>query len=96
CGDCIKACPTDSWRARRKGWTVRVGGKHGRHPREANEVVTFLPDEKVCEFIEKTVKWYNENGKPRERIGSTIDRVGIEKFKKDVAYLFDGSEKLVK
>ena len=96
CGDCIKACPTDSWRARRKGWTVRVGGKHGRHPREANEVVTFLPDEKVYEFIEKTVKWYNENGKPRERIGSTIDRVGIDKFKRDVAYLFDSSEKIVK
>jgi dissimilatory sulfite reductase (desulfoviridin) alpha/beta subunit len=32
CGDCIKVCPLDAMIVGRKGWLVRVGGKHGRHP----------------------------------------------------------------
>ncbi|MFQ5957279.1 MAG: 4Fe-4S binding protein, partial [Candidatus Brocadiales bacterium] len=84
CGDCIRACPTDSWKANRRGWIVRVGGKHGRHPMLAKEVFEFLPDEKVHHFIEKTLEWYKRNGKRRERIGVTIERVGLKKFKKEV------------
>ena len=88
CGDCIRACPTNSWTARRRGWTVRVGGKHGRHPMLAREVFNFLPDEKVHDFIDRTVEWYNKNGKRRERIGVTIERVGLDKFKKEVVEPF--------
>ncbi len=88
CADCIRACPTDSWREKRKGWTVRVGGKHGRHPMLAREVFLFLPDEKVHDFIDKTVEWYNKNGRRRERIGVTIERVGLDKFKKEVVEPF--------
>ena len=89
CGDCIKACPTDAWTPKRKGWAVRVGGKHGRHPRKADNIMLFLPDEKVLEYISKTVEWYNANGKRGERIGTTFDRVGVEKYKEEVASTFD-------
>ncbi|HHT9129982.1 MAG TPA: 4Fe-4S binding protein, partial [Candidatus Brocadiaceae bacterium] len=87
CGDCIRGCPTDAWKDKKKGWLVRTGGKHGRHPREADQVANFLPDNKVNDFISATLKWYKENGKPKERIGSCIDRVGLDKFKKEVANL---------
>ncbi len=88
CGDCIRACPTDSWKAKRRGWIVRVGGKHGRHPMLAREVFEFLPDEKVHDFIDKTLKWYKRNGRRRERIGVTIERIGLDKFKKEVVKPF--------
>ena len=84
CGDCIRACPTDAWKDKKKGWLVRTGGKHGRHPREADQVANFLPDNKVNDFISATLKWYKENGKSKERIGTVIDRVGLDKFKKEV------------
>jgi dissimilatory sulfite reductase (desulfoviridin) alpha/beta subunit len=51
----------------------------------------FLPDEKVLEYIRKTVEWYNANGKRGERIGTTFDRVGVEKYKEEVAGLFADS-----
>ena len=53
CGDCIKACPTEAWTAKRKGWAVRIGGKHGRHPRESRYTcnAVSVPDEKVLDFI---------------------------------------------
>jgi len=84
CGDCIKACPTDAWKEKKKGWLVRVGGKHGRHPREANQVMNFLPDEKVNDFIDITINWYNKHGKTKERVGTCVDRVGVDNFKKEV------------
>jgi len=88
CGDCIRACPTDAWKDKKKGWLVRTGGKHGRHPREADQVANFLPDNEVNDFISATLKWYKENGKSKERIGTVIDRVGLDKFKKEVASAF--------
>jgi len=88
CGDCIKACPTEAWTPKRKGWAVRAGGKHGRHPRKADNIMLFLPDEKVLDYISKTVEWYNANGKRGERIGTTFDRVGVDKYKEEVARPF--------
>ncbi|HHT9134534.1 MAG TPA: 4Fe-4S dicluster domain-containing protein [Candidatus Avalokitesvara rifleensis] len=88
CGDCIRACPTNAWKANRRGWIVRVGGKHGRHPMLAKEVLEFLPDERVQDFAEKTLAWYKKNGKRRERIGTTIERVGLNKFRKEVVEPF--------
>lgn len=88
CGDCIRACPTNAWKANRRGWIVRVGGKHGRHPMLAKEVLEFLPDERVQDFAEKTLTWYKKNGKRRERIGTTIERVGLNKFRKEVVEPF--------
>ena len=59
---------------------VRVGGKHGRHPREADVVRIFISDEEVPSVIESVVKWYQKNGKRGERIGLTIERIGLEKI----------------
>jgi len=80
CGDCIRACPTEAWKVRRYGHTVRIGGKHGRHPMESVEVANFIPDDRVAAVIEKTVEWYNANGDRFERIGNTIKRVGLDKY----------------
>lgn len=80
CGDCIRACPTGAWKAKRYGHIVRIGGKHGRHPVEATPVCEFLPDEKVPEAIHKTIEWYNANGKRGERITTALKRVGLDKY----------------
>lgn len=92
CGDCIRACPTEAWKAKRYGHIVRIGGKHGRHPMEAVEVCKFLPDEKVGEAIAKTVEWYNANGKRGERIGNTLKRVGLKNYLDFMAPVFGSSE----
>lgn len=71
CGDCIRACPTDSWQEEIKGWVVRVGGRHGRHPITGHKIAEFISDEDAPEFIEIITKWYKENGKEygRTRLG---------------------------
>lgn len=92
CGDCIRACPTESWKPKRYGHTVRLGGKHGRHPVEAVEVCNFLPDEKVPEAIQKTVEWYNANGKRGERIANTLKRVGLKNYLHHMEAVFKGAD----
>lgn len=71
CGDCIRSCPTDSWQEKIKGWIVRVGGRHGRHPIVGYKIAEFISDEDIPKFIETIIKWYNENGQEygRTRIG---------------------------
>ena len=71
CGDCIRACPTDSWQEKIKGWIVRVGGRHGRHPIVGHKIAEFISDKDVPKFIEIITRWYEKNGKEygRTRIG---------------------------
>jgi len=84
CGDCIKVCPVDAMVAARKGWLVRVGGKHGKHPIHSYEVAQFPSDEQCFALIEKTLGWYQANGQGRERIGTTIGRLGLPKYLEEV------------
>ena len=84
CGDCVKVCPVYAMIAGRKGWLVRVGGKHGRHPIYAYEIAQFVSDEEGYSLIEKTMEWYQANGQGRERIGATIDRLGLLKYLNEV------------
>jgi len=80
CGDCIRACPTEAWKAKRQGQIVRVGGKHGRRPKNGFEVARFLPDAKVPEAIEKTIEWYTTNGERGERIATVLRRLGVQDY----------------
>ncbi len=84
CGDCVKVCPVDAMVTARRGWLVRVGGKHGKHPLFAYEVAQFASDEACLSLIEKTIAWYQSHAKGRERIGATIGRLGLAKYLDEV------------
>lgn len=78
CGDCVKVCPTEAWKAAGKGYNVRIGGKWGRHPLIGTLFATFLPEDKVVEFIAAVLAWYQEkaNGLGRIRLGDIILKEG--------------------
>ena len=87
CGDCVKVCPINAMISKRIGWLARVGGKHGKHPYFAYEVAAFLADDQVFSLIEKTIEWYTRNATGRERIGRTIERLGLNKYLDEVVVL---------
>ena len=89
CGDCIKVCPEDAMIVARKGWLIRVGGKHGRHPIYSYEVAQFAADEQCFSLIERTMEWYQTNGEGRERIGATIGRLSLSKYLDEVVKPLD-------
>ncbi|GAB7026001.1 4Fe-4S dicluster domain-containing protein [Geotalea toluenoxydans] len=80
CGDCVKVCPTEAWKVAKKGYTVRIGGKWGRHPLVGTLFATFLPEDRVVDFIGEVLAWYKEkaDGAGRIRIGDIIIREGAD------------------
>jgi dissimilatory sulfite reductase (desulfoviridin) alpha/beta subunit len=80
CGDCVKVCPSEAWKVTKKGYTVRIGGKWGRHPLVGTLFATFLPEEQVVPFIAEVLAWYKEKaeGMGRIRIGDVIHKTGPE------------------
>lgn len=80
CGDCVKVCPTEAWQAARRGYTVRIGGKWGRHPLVGTLFATFLAEDKVVEFIASVLEWYvaKAEGRGRVRLGDIIIQEGPE------------------
>jgi NAD(P)H-nitrite reductase large subunit len=67
-----------------KGWTVMVGGNAAARPRLADQLITGLNDDEALVTAEKVIEWFKENGKKGERLGRTIDRIGLDELKKAV------------
>jgi dissimilatory sulfite reductase (desulfoviridin) alpha/beta subunit len=74
CADCIRSCPSSAWQEGERGWVVRVGGKHGRHPSHGQKIAAFIPDAMVPDLVEAVIAWYDHNGrgKGRTRIGELL------------------------
>ncbi len=89
CGDCIKVCPEYAMLEARKGWLVRVGGKHGKHPIHAYETAQFVPDEQCFTLMERSMEWYQANANGRERLGTVIGRLGLAKYLDEVVKPLD-------
>jgi len=66
------------------GWTLVIGGNVGASPRIAQECTSGLDDDAALTAIEKVIACYQENAKKGERLGKTIDRLGIEVFQQAV------------
>ncbi len=84
CGDCIKVCPLDAMIVGKKGWLIRVGGKHGRHPIYGYEIAQYASDKNCFSVIERTIDWYQAKAKGRKRIGTTICRLGLSMYLDEV------------
>jgi anaerobic sulfite reductase subunit C len=78
CGDCVKVCPTGAWSVAKVGYTVRIGGKWGRNPLVGTLFATFLPEDKVVDFIATVLEWYQSKaeGLGRIRLGDIIIKEG--------------------
>ncbi len=84
CGDCVKVCPFDAMIADKVGLALYAGGKHGKHPRQSYKILDFVEETDVKQIVANAVGWAKKNGAPLERLGAIIDRVGLEKFKREV------------
>lgn len=78
CGDCIAACPTGAMGERIRGYRICVGGKFGRMPVLGTRILRVLrtPDE-VLAAVRAVVAFFREHGRPKERFGDTLQRVGL-------------------
>jgi NAD(P)H-nitrite reductase large subunit len=66
------------------GFTAVVGGKGGGTPRAGQELVTGLSAEGAVDLAGRVIAFYREHGEAPERLGATIDRVGLDALRKAV------------
>jgi dissimilatory sulfite reductase (desulfoviridin) alpha/beta subunit len=78
---------------RAAGFTIFVGGKMGKHPRWADLLPIQIQDEDhLFKIVERVIEWYAAEGKPGERFGATIDRVGMERLVQSLSELEQSPE----
>jgi anaerobic sulfite reductase subunit C len=84
CGACVGACPTDLITEEWKGYKIFVGGKIGKHPKLGSELIDAKSPEETIAIFRKIINWSKKNTNIGERFGDCLDRVGFEKFRKEI------------
>lgn len=84
CGACVGTCPSDLITEEWTGYKILVGGKIGKHPKLGVELIDAKSPQEAVAIFRKIINWAKKNTKTGERLGICIDRVGFEKFKKEV------------
>ncbi len=88
CGVCATKCPFGAFPEHTDNYcTVYVGGTWGKIRRDGTPLSRPVAVENVVPTVERILLWYRENGYAKERLGATIDRLGIASLEKAV---FDG------
>ncbi len=64
-----------------KGYHLYVGGNGGVKPRMADLLLENLQADQLIPVIDSVVEYYKEKGKPQERLGRLIDRIGLEELR---------------
>lgn len=80
CSDCARACPTGTLRADRKGFGVKIGGRLGRHPQLAQEIVHLATEDEVILALDASLTLYMEHGQAGERFSYAVNRLGMKAF----------------
>lgn len=63
-----------------KGYTLAVGGSSGLKAQVAAVVADKVPNEQIPGIIRSILEYYRANGKTKERLGETIQRLGWDEF----------------
>lgn len=74
CGDCLRVCPSGTLMAGEYGWTLRFGGRVGRHPRFAESAGQVQTDEDVVIWVSQAILQYIQDGYPEERLSHFLER----------------------
>jgi len=86
----VSGCPlscSESWVrdvgliGKKDGWMLTVGGNVGASPRIGQQLESGFDDDGVIAAVARVVEAYRENAKKGERLGKTIERLGLDPFR---------------
>jgi nitrite reductase (NADH) large subunit len=85
--NCAEATVKDIGMVGQEGsWQVVVGGAAGKSVRKADLLITVETTEQALEACELFFQYYRENGNYLERTYDFVERVGMEKIRKETVY----------
>ncbi len=90
CGRCVKSCPTDAWKGE-SGYIVSFGGLFGNKIHKGENIVPIIKDkETLFRVADAAIKFFEENANAGERFRLTLQRVGEDKFRKEIEEAYYG------
>lgn len=79
CGRCYDTCTFDITRKNETMYRMYIGGRWGKKIRIGTQLPTLFTHDEALDMVEKALLLFRSQGKPGERFGETIDRIGVEK-----------------
>ncbi len=90
CGRCAKACPVDAWKGE-SGFLVSFGGLFGNTIHKGEELLPVITsEEQLFRVTDAAIQFFDDHAKPSERFQFTLERVGLDEFKKVIKEAYDG------
>ena len=86
CGVCVQSCPFDLLKAEHRHYRILVGGRRGRHPHIARDLITIDDEETVVFVIVKIVNWVYRRAWSGRLLSDQMDNLEFEKFKKEIEH----------
>jgi nitrite reductase (NADH) large subunit len=74
-------------------WQVVVGGAAGKSVRKADLLITVETTERALEACDLFFQYYRENANYLERTYDFVERLGIEKIRKETVYALEADKK---
>jgi nitrite reductase (NADH) large subunit len=92
--NCAEATVKDIGLVGQEGsWQVVVGGAAGKNVRKADLLITIETNDAALEAAELFFQYYRENANYLERTYDFVERVGIEKIRKETVYAPEKSKR---
>ncbi|HOO38372.1 MAG TPA: 4Fe-4S binding protein [Deltaproteobacteria bacterium] len=92
CGKCINTCPVNAVSVNKQGVALFIGGKFGRNYRIGERLGPILSIHEAMVFTKIIIAFYEDNAKPGERFGETVNRIGIESVRASLMILYGRSK----
>lgn len=90
CGRCVKACPTDAWKGT-PAFEVSFGGLFGNRVYKGENYLPIVrTEEELFRITDAAIQFFDDNANPGERFRMTLERVGLDKFKKVIEEAYNG------
>ncbi|MDD5025677.1 MAG: 4Fe-4S binding protein [Methanoregula sp.] len=86
CGVCIMSCPFDLLKAEYRHYRILVGGRRGRHPHIARDLITIDDEDTVVFVIGKIVNWVYRRAWSGRLLSDQMDDLQFEKFRADIEH----------
>lgn len=85
CSVCTTLCPKGAWVPEVTGVRVLAGGTMGKKPRLGTAMTDLLEDpEDALALVRKILAVYRAEGRSKERLGHTMDRIGLDEFRRRI------------
>jgi len=92
--NCAEATVKDLGMVGQEGsWQIVVGGAAGKSVRKADLLITVETTEQALEASDLFFQYYRENANYLERSYDFVERVGIEKIRKETVYAPEAEKK---